>query len=275
MSAETARFANSQNEIASDASVEISAAIFNKDSQEIVELFKNGGLPWHTTPTLGCKAAESLTKLGNYQEAVEILEQLEQRFPKSIRPRQLHALALARRKANDDLKQAQKILGKLYAGGERDPETLGIYGRTWMDRYDLSGKAEDLLQSRNYYEEAFIRAADDYYTGINAAAKSILLGENDKGKQLALKVEAIVGTQAIPGDYWMTATVAEAFLIQEKYNEAGDMYSRAVAIAPTETGSHQSTWRQAKKLVDKLQPAETEKLFVLNAFKHLPGFPNS
>jgi hypothetical protein len=59
---------------------------------------------------------------------------------------------------------AQDIIGVLYESGERDPETLGIYGRTWMDRYDASGDLADLRQARDLYPEAFEAAQDDYYT---------------------------------------------------------------------------------------------------------------
>jgi hypothetical protein len=45
-----------------------------------------------------------------------------------------------------------------------------------MDRYDASGDLADLRQPRDLYAEAFEAARDDYYTGINAAAKSVLLG---------------------------------------------------------------------------------------------------
>jgi hypothetical protein len=134
-----------------------------------------------------------------------MLDTLEKDFPRAIRPKQLCALALARRaqrrrKAGDAgyekyLMAAQDIVGVLYESGERDPETLGIYGRTWMDRYDASGDLADLRQSRDLYAEAFETAQDDYYTGINAAAKSVLLGspeELDKGATYARRVRASV-----------------------------------------------------------------------------------
>ncbi len=44
---------------------------------------------------LGCRAAEGLTRLGHNDEALTMMEQLEARFRKAIRPMQLHALALA------------------------------------------------------------------------------------------------------------------------------------------------------------------------------------
>ncbi len=218
---------------------------------------------------LECKAAEGLIKLGNENEAIEMLKQTEIDFPKSIRPKQLKALALARRGKGNDLDEAQDVLGELHALNHLDPETLGIYARTWMDRYKLSGNVSELRQSRNYYAEAFEKSPDDYYTGINAASKSILLGENDRGKEFAEKVEKMVGNKAIAGDYWQTATIAEVLLIQKKYKEAADMYQRAVDIAPTEKASHTSTLKQAKLLMEKLQTGKDELATVQNAFQHL------
>jgi hypothetical protein len=96
-----------------------------------------------------------------------------------------------------------------------------------MDRYDASGDLADLRQPRDLYAEAFEAARDDYYTGINAAAKSVLLGspeDLDKGAAYARRVQEIVGTSKHPNDYWKTATVAEAFLIQRSFAKAGELY---------------------------------------------------
>ena len=272
LSAEAARFADQQNELAIDMINEIDTAKRNGDPEEITRLFEENSLPWKTTASLGSKAAENLTKLGKNNEAIQIMRKVTEQFPKAIRPKQILALALAKRGGDGDLKEAQKILGKLYTQGERDPETLGIYARTWMDRFTKSGDNADLRQSRNYYEEAYKRAPDDYYTGINAASKSVFLDEYDKGKTIAEGILQNFGTEAVEGDYWLTATIAEAFLILKKYREAAAMYQKAIDMAPTETGSHGSTWKQAKRLMDKLNPDESERAAVSDAFKHLPGF---
>jgi tetratricopeptide (TPR) repeat protein len=202
-----------------------------------------------------------------------MLEQIRRRFPRAIRPRQLTALALARRGREGGLGQAQEILGELYARGERDPETLGIYARTWMDRYAQSGDPGDLAQSRDLYAEAFDRAPDDYYTGINAAAKSVLMGTKEdleKAADFAAKVQKIVGTEARRGDYWMTATVAEVYLIQKRYADAARLYRDAVAIGRKEIASHLTTWKQACRLMEKLQPRDLEREMVRTPFAHLP-----
>jgi len=271
---EAAHFANRQDVASKAAANKIEAAIANGDSEHLVQLFEEGGLAWQTSSALGCKAAEGLIELGLKEEAFKMLEKIHEQFSDAIRPKQLHALTLARKGNDEDLKKAQRILGELYTQGERDPETLGIYARTWMDRYQKSGDIKDLRKSRDLYLEAFEGAKDDYYTGINAAAKSVLIGEAEdisKAAEYAERVQKIVGTKTHPGDYWQTATVAETFLIQKKYEDAGRLYRAAVDIAPTKTDSHRSTWTQACRLMNKLKPAVEEKLLIRKAFSHLPN----
>lgn len=266
LSDEAVHFAWEQDEASGITAAKITAASRNNRPQKLLQLFKEGGLVWKTSASLACKVAEGLIKLGKEDDAINLLGQAEKDFPKSIRPKQLKALALARRGKDNDLDEAQDILGELYAINHLDPETLGIYGRTWMDRYKLSGDISQLRQSRNYYAEAFEKSPDDYYTGINAASKSILLGEVERGKEYADRVENIVGNRPIAGDYWQTATVAEVLLIQKKYTEAADMYQHAVDIAPTEIKSHDSTRKQAESLLQKLNADREIQTKVLKAF---------
>ena len=254
---EAARFAAEQDEGEKQAANKIKAAIESKT--RLNSLFREDGLPWRVSAALGCKAAEGLTKLGSNDEALAMLKEIEAQFPKAIRPKQLRALALARRavktKNTDDLDEAQGILAELYAAGERDPETLGIYGRTWMDRYELDQDELSLRKSRDLYAEAFDAAHDDYYTGINAAAKSVFLStpaELGKAKEYAARVLDVVGTNPWPNDYWKTATVAEAFLLEKNYPRAAELYRTAVAMSPKETGSHGTSWTQARRLMGKL-----------------------
>jgi tetratricopeptide (TPR) repeat protein len=273
LSHEAARFALEQDEAAKAAGAKIGAAIRNGDPDRLLQLFQAGGLIWETSSALGCKIADGLNRLGRSADALAVLEKIQQRFPRAVRPKQLYALALARRGQGDDLMNAQEILGELYEAGERDPETLGIYGRTWMDRYAKSGNIGDLRQSRDLYAEAFERAPDDYYTGINAAAKSVLIGTDSdlaKAADYAQRVQKVTGDDPVPGDYWKTATIGEVLLIQKKYSDAARLYTEAVGMARQEIGSHTSTWKQASRLMEKLQPTDAERALVRQAFAHLP-----
>jgi hypothetical protein len=270
---DAARFAVAQDTASTQAVNKIAAAIDIGDKAGLAALFQEGGLPWRVSAALGCKAAEGLTRLGHNDDALAMLKQLEAQFPKAIRPKQLRALALARRAAKtknlDELMEAQRILAELNAAGEHDPETLGIYGRTWMDRYEADKNVTSLRKSRDLYAQAFDGARDDYYTGINAAAKSVLLGapaDLAKAGEYAARVLEIVGTNSWPGDYWKTATVAEAVLMQKYYAQAAALYQTAVAISPEETGSHGSSWMQASRLMAKLGATPEEIALVQQAF---------
>jgi tetratricopeptide (TPR) repeat protein len=269
--AEAARFANDQEAVALHAGSEIGAAIRNRDPEFMMEIFHAGGVAWRMSATLGCKTAEGLIQLRSYDEAVEILVQIEREFPRAIRPRQLRALALARRGRPTDLRQAQHILGALYEAGERDPETLGIYGRTWMDRYALSEDLSDLRQARDLYAEAFDRAPDDFYAGINAAANSVLLdpAELSTARRYARRV---LRTDAVPRvlSFLLAASKAEAHLIVGDYFMAAKAYGDAIEMTPSETWWQQTSWKQACRLLNKLNPAPEERKAVRAVFAHLP-----
>ena len=245
----------------------IATALEVGNASRLGELAASTGIHWVSSPMLGSQVAEALIKLEKYDESISILEDIEGRYPKAIRPKQLRGLALARK---GELEEAQLILGELVKAGEEDPETLGIFARTWADRYQASGSELHLRKSRDGYSHAFKNAPKDYYTGINAASKSVLLGETDEAEEYASRVEKIVGTEKHPGDYWMTATVAEVQLIRQNYDQAAKLYLDAVAIASEEFGSHKSTWQQAQLLMEKLETPDEKKAEVAKAFAHLP-----
>jgi tetratricopeptide (TPR) repeat protein len=272
LSPDAIKFANEQDVISKDFTAKVNAAIKNGYPEKLLKLFEEGGLPWETSASLGCRVAEGLIKLKQNNDALVVLDKLILKFDKALRPQQLKGLALARRGNEGDLELAQETLGVLYEKNFMDPETMGIYARTWMDRYDQSKNILHLKRSRDLYAEAFEKAPDDYYTGINAAAKSVLIGTEqdlELASELAQKVEYITGKQAVAGDYWKTATIAEVLLIQKKYEEAGKMYEKAVNMAISEIGSHESTFKQAKKLMDKLGPNVAGRESIERAFAHL------
>jgi tetratricopeptide (TPR) repeat protein len=267
------RFAAALDQQTQEATNLIKAARKNGDAQRLRDLFERGSLPWEISSTLGCQAADALLNLGERQAGLEMLVEIERRFPRAIRPKQLRALALARTGGADNLGEAQEILGVLYERNERDPETLGIYARTFMDRYASSGNILMLRRSRDLYEEAFEAATDDYYTGINAAAKSALLGtpaDLAKAAEIAVRVQEIVGDGPVRGDYWLSATVGEVQLIQSHFERAAEVYAAAVATGPAELDAHRSTWLQAWRLMKKLAPTPEHYQLVRQAFAHLP-----
>lgn len=270
LTADLVKFIYQQDEAAIIANATITAATKNDMPQRLIELYNYGGLPWKTSASLPCKAANGLISLGHKEAAINMLTAIVNDFPKAVRPKQLKALALARRGQGDDLENAQEILGELHALGQTDPETLGIYARTWMDKHRISGDRSDLRQSRDLYLESFLRWPDDYYTGINAASKSIFLGEDIIGKEYAQKVKDLLNTKPVMNDYWEVASLAEAELILGDYTRAATFYQMAVDLASKQKDSLNSTFHQAKSLLVKMAVPEEITNLVLMPFIKTP-----
>ena len=263
LSDEAVRVATAFDEAATLALAKVGAARKNGDAETLIELARSEAPEWTTTAMLRCKVAESLIALKRPEAAVPLLDALIERFPRSIRPQQLKGLALARQ---GQWRQAQQVLGELHELGERDPETLGILARTWRDRFAQSGDVLHLRKARNLYAEAFEATPSDFYTGINAAANSVLLGDLASAEQLAAAVEKLVGSTRRKGDYWGTATVAEVQLIRRRFGEAAALYAAAVEDDPEAKGNHESTRAQARRLMDKLAPGEADRAAIEAAF---------
>jgi tetratricopeptide (TPR) repeat protein len=268
LSDEAVRAATAYDEDVQRGIVRISAARESGDVDLLVDMARSEAPEWTTTALLRAKVAEALLSLKRPNDAMPLLEELTQRFPRSIRPRQLQGLAFARM---GDWRSAQRILGELYEMGEKDPETMGILARTWRDRFTESQNILHLRKARLLYEEAFASTPTDYYTGINAAATSVLLGDLDAAERLAAAVETIVGNCPKKDDYWATATVAEVQLIRRNYAKAAELYLAAVEDEPEAKGSHASTRAQARRLMDKLQPTTDERAAIESAFPGLPA----
>jgi tetratricopeptide (TPR) repeat protein len=229
----------------------------------LVKLSETDNMAWTSSPMLLCATADALIALKEPAKALAILDRAEQMFPKAVRPKQLRGLALAR---SGQTQEAQQVISKLHAADEIGPETLGIYARTWMDLYNTEGETIYLLKSRDLYLESFEKFPTDYYTGINAASKSLLADEPEKATELAQRVLELTGEEPDRTIYWKTASIAEAQLLLGRYEDAAKMYRAAVVSAPKESGSHESTRKQAALLLDKLDATDEQKLLVLGAF---------
>ena len=95
----------------------------------------------------------------------------------------------------------------------------------------------------------------------------MIAGEKETAAQLAERVQRVVGDKPVPGDYWKTATVAEVQLLQGNVRAAAELYRAAVQIAPLESGSHESTYGQAKLVLTALgatdEPNSTGRIGIL------------
>ena len=173
-------------------------------------------------------------------------------WPGDIRLQQLQGLALARSGA---MEGANAVLKKLHSEGQADEETLGMLGRTYKD---LAATATTPAQRTHYlkraaktYGEAY-RTSGGYWSGINAATMSLLIGEKERACELASKVrEQCLKEVADPsGDsYWELVTLGEAALICRDWPEAENWYARAAAEGKDRFGDLNSSRRNARLIL--------------------------
>src|SRR5262249_37652784 len=109
-----------------------------------------------------------------------------------------------------------------------------------------------LERSQLHYAEAFRLTPSDWYVGINAAAKAVLLGRLDDGRAIARAVLALVDSATDGSKYYATVTHAEARLILVEVARAVELYKTAAILHLTETGNIEGTLVQAKALAAAL-----------------------
>jgi class 3 adenylate cyclase len=173
-------------------------------------------------------------------------------WPKDVRLRQLQGLALARSGATD---RANAILEELRSEGQTAEETLGMLGRTYKDLAASAGskskRKEYLKHSAEIYGEAYQRSGG-YWSGINAATMSLLIGKRNHACELANKVrEQCLKEIANPtGDsYWELAALGEAALICRDWSQAEEWYARAAKPGRDRFGDLNSSRRNARLIL--------------------------
>jgi len=213
---------------------------------------------WARSPELYRRLAERLVKLGEMLLAYDVVSEGRKFWGSDLRLRQLQALALTRAGATV---RANSMLAALYEEGQRDEETVGMLARThkdlWQQASDTEERARQLQQSYKFYEEAY-RLSGGYWTGINAATIALLSGDREHARALAAEVRerclaALGEVEATGGDaYWPLATLGEAALVSENWEEAARWYKRAAATGRRQLGELTSTRRNARLITDYL-----------------------
>ena len=216
--------------------------------------------PQPTLPTAEsyCQTGEQLLKTGAPLVAYDTLAEGLQQHPTDVRLRQLLALALARTGAS---RLASPILQQLADEGHRDEETIGLLARThkdlWADARDPGERLHHLRLALRYYQDAY-DTSGGYWSGINAATMALLLGQRPEASALAGRVRSacldLWNQDHARGDaYWVLATLGEAALVLQEWDEAENWYSQAVALGRQRVGDLVSTRRNARLIVEHLE----------------------
>ena len=213
---------------------------------------------WARSPEIYRLLGARLSKLGEMLSAYDVVSEGLKPWPDDLRLRQLQAHALTRLGATG---RANTLLAALYEEGQRDEETLGMLARTHKDLWQQAGDEEErgrqLQLSYKFYEEAY-RRSDGYWTGINAATLALLSGRPEHARSLAAEVRELCLAELgrideTGGDrYWTLATLGEAALVSEDWEEAARRYDEALADGRRQLGELTSTRRNARLVIQHL-----------------------
>jgi len=207
---------------------------------------------WATDPFFYTRLGELADKVGQSMFALDVLGEGLNHHQGDLRLIQLFCLSKIK---CGYLSDARDLLSNLVKQGNQDEETLGILGRVYKEMWlNSSGGSPDhpsLKKSRNLYLKAFINTHGNY-SGINAASLSLIMGDIDTAHKMARKVISICGESLKQGenkkDYWIIATLGEAFILLGKQEQAARFYGLARKIAGKNYSSIASTRRQLKLL---------------------------
>jgi class 3 adenylate cyclase len=190
-----------------------------------LEAFKDNPA-WHDDPELRYLRAWALARGGSAAKALEYIEQLLQG---SVLDSDIEIEALS-------------LAGSLYKGR---------YVRTTISTL----KGEYAAQSAKWYKSAYKRRADSF-PGINAATMSLLAGQGEEARDLALRTLAhVTSERQQPGkehDHWLLATLGEVYLHLDNHTEAARWYYEAVQQAAGRNGDIASMRRQVQLLAEKM-----------------------
>jgi tetratricopeptide (TPR) repeat protein len=254
------------DEDAKQSMTRIYGAIEAGNAAKLLEIGTSNQAGLRASPAPILAVAKGLVGLGKYDDAREVLKRALLLFPQSVRARQLEGLALRRLKK---YQEAVGVLSELKAAGHQDPETLGILAAAKDGLYRETGKMLHLRNARELYRTAFQGDPKDYYTGINAASKSLFLGEPAEAARLADEVLPLVATATDASDMWAACTLGEVYLLQGKVDEAAEQYQKVIDTHPSKVGDLRGTGEQAERICValKLPPEQTAK--VMAPFKLL------
>jgi class 3 adenylate cyclase len=196
---------------------------------------------WTQGPQLHHRFARLLIKQGHPTLALEVAARGldDKRYPKDHELLYCRALALANSRNTTRADHfVQELLGRNDLDAHWRSETLSLAGRIRKDRASRAadaGKRQALFREAfGYYERAY-QLSGDTFPGINAASLALVAGEPEHSRTLAARVrDAVLAALDQPGmerDYWLLATLGEAYLLLGDGVAAKGRYSQAVRLA--------------------------------------------
>jgi tetratricopeptide (TPR) repeat protein len=222
---------------------------------------------WDAGPSLHRAFTRKLISQGHPTQAFELAREGLTAYPGDQELQYLLALAMAR---GGNIAGAERCLASLLSATRVEAplrvEALALEGRLYKDRFERashSGQKKEYaaLAARYYLQAAELPGADSFPL-INAAIMSLVAGDGARAQTLARRVIEMAQREPQRSgreeDYWVLATIGEAFFLLGDLTEAADWYGKAVAAARAQQalGDIAAMRRSAELIREKLQVSD-------------------
>lgn len=180
---------------------------------------------------------EKLIESGRYFEAHNMAMKYCEDHPDDLRALQLCGLAMSKSGARQ---AAIEFLEPILAKNKNDVETAGILGGVYKEQFKKTAESDYARKSHETYLANFEQTRS-YYTGINAATMSQILGRGIAAREVAKDVAEIA---ARDNDFWALATLGEAYLLLKDPVKAYETYKQAASLGEGQFGKMGSVYAQ-------------------------------
>lgn len=172
-----------------------------------------------------------------FQDVVNLVEKMSKPLAATHVVREQHALALNRLGRGDE---AEEALKEVIAERGKNPETCGLLGRIYKDRWaaakakgdELVAKAE-LRKAIQTYLDGFEADWRDHYPGVNAVTLMDVAGDPRRDELVPIVMYAVRRKIAASDpDYWDWATLLELAVIGGDEKTAQEALGEALSLQP-------------------------------------------
>ena len=191
-----------------------------------------------------------------------------EKYPENPDVRYLQALAMARL---GDPHAALRLYERNRVEEIGTEDAVALKGRLLKDlAVRASGPKQVQLfrQSSEAYQQAN-HLSDGYFSGINAATTSLLAGDSETARKLAMAISKRPDV-AQPEDYYAAASGAEAMLVSGEIDQAIKLYSEARSRPDASPGMIASTARQVALIAQCFEIPNEDREALLNAIRPSP-----
>jgi tetratricopeptide (TPR) repeat protein len=207
---------------------------------------------------------EGYISRGEYLSAYSLIKKALHQYPDDGGLLRSYALCMTRLGMCEE---AISVLEQVVVASDDNPETFAqlgsLYKTAWLASCSTGDCSSELLQKAyNYYNSGY-ESDGNYWSGINVATLAMLLGQENRACSVADEVIAkcwnIYNNQGTYSQFWIPATLAEAYLIKGDIKNASNWYRTASHHLGDALGNIRTTVNNSKLLMDKIEVSEEER----------------